>query len=449
MLVVPISEREFDLYALSLPHGPNYDPFVIRSGWKSCDNRCVGVLLNDPNKGDIRVLVLRRQVDHRFVVTHQRAGLLSEDAALNELLAAMRPDDPPEQIPPGVKRRQLLFQPGSRPIGGYFKLLTGTVTHFPAWITIGEVYLAMPQPDGNFVPDFQTANFNSRLWELYLLAAFREQGICVTQDYPSPDFFIERSGSDCYVEAVTANPNQSRVQGYAPPTFAPTDQTERLLGPPAVRFAKTLGSKLQRSYDSLPHVHGKPFALAIADFHAPSSMVWSREALPCYLYGLHPQVMDGPNGPKAFGTPVDILLGESDFPAGLFRDSSMTYLSAVIFSNAATLGKFNRMGYLAGWRPPGLKMVRDGLLFDRTPGALQPIPFKLDILSDEYTALWPLGEAWCQELEVYHNPIADRPVDFDLLPGATHWFECEGEIVCSSMWESSVVSSITHLTLEG
>ena len=28
----------------------------------------------------------------------------------------------------------------------------------------------------SFVSDFQTANFAARLWELYLLAAFREQG---------------------------------------------------------------------------------------------------------------------------------------------------------------------------------------------------------------------------------------------------------------------------------
>ncbi len=29
MLVVPIPEREFNLYALSLPEGPNFDPYVV------------------------------------------------------------------------------------------------------------------------------------------------------------------------------------------------------------------------------------------------------------------------------------------------------------------------------------------------------------------------------------------------------------------------------------
>jgi len=125
----------------------------------------------------------------------------------------------------------------------------------------------------------------------------------------------------------------------------------------------------------------------------------------------------------------------------------MAYLSGIIFSNVATIVKFNRMGYLAGWQPAGLRMVRQGILFDRMPGALEPIDFSFDILSEEYTSLWPDGEAWCQELEVFHNPLAEHPIAFDLLPGATHWFESEGEIICSTMWENSVIASVTTLQI--
>jgi hypothetical protein len=53
------------------------------------------------------------------------------------------------------------------------------------------------------------------------------------------------------------------------------------------------------------------------------------------------------------------------------------------------------------------------------------------------------GEAWCVELEVYHNPMANVPFDFDLLPGATHWFEWDGEIVCRASWKNLVISSVT------
>jgi hypothetical protein len=133
---------------------------------------------------------------------------------------------------------------------------------------------------------------------------------------------------------------------------APADRNERLTGAPAERFAKTLRGKLQRNYHELDHVKGQPFALAIADFHESGSMVWSREALPTYLYGLRADVEGEGAGRRAVGTPISNLTGRHGIPAGLFRDPDFAHLSAVIFSNAATFAKFNRMGFLAGWQPP-------------------------------------------------------------------------------------------------
>ncbi len=427
MTIVPLTQREFELYALSLPLGPNFGPLVVQSAWKVEGANSIGVVFQD-EQGEFETLVMRRQVDHRFVVTQRGKAHVDADQATHDVIEAMRPDAPPEKLPPGQKKRAALVPQTVDGLGDTFKLLVTTMEHYPALMAIGETYLAMPRPDDNFVSDFRTSNFDSRLWELYLLATFREQGVLITQDQPSPDFLIERAGLECYVEAVTANPIEPRTPGFLPPADAPDNHADRLLGPPAVRFAKTLRSKLQREYERLPHVQGKPFALAIADFHAPSSMTWSREALPSYLYGVHPQVAEGPDGAHAIGPAVSVLRGKDSIPAGLFRDPAMAHLSAVIFSNAATISKFNRMGFLAGWRPPGLKMVRYGHLFDRTPGALKSLPFELDVLSNEYAAMWPGGEAWCQELEVYHNPLATHPIHCDLLPGATHWFEENGEI---------------------
>ena len=280
LMIQSISEREFELYALSLPYGPNFEKYVFHMAWKSRHGDAVGAVLIDPEQQRFCALALRRRVDHCFTVTHQTDNHTSADEAAATVAAGMRPGDPPERLPPGTKRSPELFAAGKKDVGEHFKVLTNTLTHFPALITVGEVYLAMPRPDDNFVPDFQTENFDSRLWELYLLACFREQGLIVSQDYPSPDFLIERDGCTCWVEAVTANSPEGRVQGFTPPVHAPEDQSERLLGAPAARFAKTLRSKLQREYDKLPHVQDSPFALAIADFHVPSAMVWSREALP-------------------------------------------------------------------------------------------------------------------------------------------------------------------------
>jgi hypothetical protein len=75
-------------------------------------------------------------------------------------------------------------------------------------------------------------------------------------------------------------------------------------------------------------------------------------------------------------------------------------------------------------------------------------PARWVVLPTPIDAYDSFGEAWCQELEVYHNPLADHPIDFELLPGATHWFEQDGEILCISIWGWSVMSSLTHLRME-
>jgi hypothetical protein len=136
-----------------------------------------------------------------------------------------------------------------------------------------------------------------------------------------------------------------------------------------VRFTKTLRGKLQRNYNKLDHAKGRPFALAIANFRESGSMVWSLQALPTYLYGLRADVEGDDQQRRAIGIPIASLTGKFSIPACVFRDSDLAHLSAVIFSDAATLGKFNRMGFLAGWRPPGLSMTRRGILFERTQGA--------------------------------------------------------------------------------
>lgn len=446
-LITPISQRQFELYALSLERGPNFDPAHVFSAYQAGRGSASGCILLDPEQGTFTSLPLRRRIDHCWIKVDEGGPYSTPEAALDRLSISLRAIDPPELLPPGVRRRPLLVQPGARGTSPEFDLLTTTISHLPALMAIGECYLALPNPDANFVPDFQTSNFASRLFELYLLACFREQGLSVRQDHVSPDFFIGKEGDTCWVEAVTANSETPRTGGIGDWVHAPEDRNERLTGGPAERFAKTLRSKLQRNYHEMAHVKGQPFALALADFHESGSMVWSREALPTYLYGLRADIAGEGNDRHAIGTPITKLTGKHGIPAGLFRDQGFAHLSAVIFSNAGTLGKFNRMGFLAGWRPPGLTMIRRGILFDRTPEALEPIDFELLVGSDEYEALWPSGEAWCQELEVFHNPLAAHPIPFDLIPGATHWFERDGDIECNTIWANSVLSSVTRLNM--
>ena len=325
-----------------------------------------------------------------------------------------------------------------------FRVLT-MPSHRPAAWTLNQLYLALPKPDKNWASDLQTANFHTRLWEAQLLASLREQGLLVTQPHDSPDFRIEnRRGCVAWIEAVTANPPVPYDHVNAPLSIMPTEPKESFFGATARRFAKTLGNKLSKQYERMPHVSGHPFMIAIADFQAPRSMIWSRDGLIGYLFGEGAHAVDVDGRKQAKTIHATHLLEDDAFPVGLFADDRHSDLSAVIFSNACSMAKLNRVAVSGRGAPEGLRYMRFGAFFDRTPGALTPIPFCLDVTMDEYRGLWPHGyEPWTAELEVFHNPFARHPVPFDLLPEACHWFEQDGERICRTIYETSILWSQT------
>ncbi|MBV6323753.1 hypothetical protein [Duganella violaceipulchra] len=176
-----------------------------------------------------------------------------------------------------------------------------------------------------------------------------------------------------------------------------------------------------------------------------------REALLAYLYGVYGTIEERDGEKVGVLNSITELMGAEKIPAGLFRSPESAKLSAIVFSNAATIAKFNRMGYLAGIRPEGLRMIRAGAIFDRRPGMLAPIPFALDIASEDYASLWPgVGETWSLELEIFHNPLADHPLPFELLPECSHWFVDEnGDISTKACHKNNIMSSHTQVYGEG
>ena len=387
---------------------------------------------------------MRRRVDHVWSKIEEMTDLETEEEARIQLEQCLSSAVPAVPMPPNTARRPALYDLGNRQPSDVFSLLKKRSHHISAWM-LNQLYLSLPTPDKNWAGDCQTRNFHTRLWEAQLLASFREQGLLVTQPYSSPDFRIEnRRGGVGWVEAVTANPQVPYDHVNAKRSSQPESREELFFGAAAVRYAKTLGSKIQKKYHELDHVADNPFMIAIADFHAPASMVWSREALIGYLYGTgaHAHEIDG----KQTAVPMTAthLLGSSAFPAGLFSNADCGELSAVLFSNACSVAKLNRVGASAGADTQGLRYTRIGNFFDRTPGALKGIPFCLDVTSEEYRTLWPVGyEPWTAELEVFHNPHARKAVKKELLPEATHWFERDGKMTCESHYETSVLWSQT------
>jgi hypothetical protein len=436
----------FDVYALALPRGHGFGERPPIGAWGTVDRRACGAVTEDINDGSFGILVMRRRVDNVWTVTAQKEGFPTKTGALAHLEPLLRDGEPAEPVPPATARRPALYDLQGRKAGDAFNLLRMRSHHRAAWM-LNQLYLALPNPDKNWAGDCQTVNFHTRLWEAQLLASFREQGLLVTQPFGSPDFRIEnRFGGEAWVEAVTANPAIPYNHVNSPPSTPPEAREGLFFGPAALRFAKTLGNKLARGYAHLPHVAGKPFMIAIADFQAPASMTWSRESLIGYTYGRGAEVAEIGGVRKAVSISASRLLGPSEFRAELFANDRHPELSAVIFSNACSIAKLNRVAISAGAAPEGFRYIRIGMFFDRRPGALEGIPFCLDVTSPEYRGLWPQGyEPWSAELEVVHNPFARHPVPFELLPEATHWFEKDGEIMCSGVYEHAILWSCTHV----
>lgn len=300
--------------------------------------------------------------------------------------------------------------------------------------------------DGNFVKDFQSTGFDARLWELYLFTAFTELGFTIDRSKPVPDFRLSRGDRRIFVEAVTANPSHGQQFGIAgPPPPPPEDFAHYIEHEMPQKFGSPLRSKVAKRYWLDPDVAGHPFVFALADFHSPASMTWSHTALSFYLYGVGVELREGhPNYKKSIEKPLgDHVVGTKVVPTNFFAQDEHRDVSAILFSNAGTTAKFNRMGVLAGYGDPRVKLRRVGALYNHEPGAVDPVKFDIDIEDPDYE------EAWSDEIEIYHNPNARVPLARDLFPRSTHFFLENGELVWRGP-ERRVLFSITHtLHLKG
>ncbi len=440
--MIELPRGKFDIYALALPRGHGFGDQVPKEAWEANDSSAWAVITRHADTGDIGLIVMRRREDGVWAKTFERIGLGTRDAARALARCEMKEGTPPEPLPSDVPRRTPLYNLQGRTPSEIFRRLTAPSHQNVAWL-LNQLYLSLPRPDRNWAADCQTENFHTRLWEAQLLASFREQGILVTQPVATPDFRIEdRKGGVAWVEAVTANSEERFEPVGAMPSIQPDGNEELFSGAAALRFAKTIGNKLARGDADKSHVADHPYAIALADFHAPASMVWSREALIGYLYGFGAQSIEIDGNRVAVGYEIERLLGPSQFPAGLFRDDRHAELSAIIFTNACATSKFNRVALTWGMPSHIKRYVRYGKFYDRSHGALSGIPFCLDIFSKDYRALWPQGsEPWCAELEVFHNPFARNPMPRVLLPEASHWMEVDGVMDCLSYYDTGILWS--------
>ena len=183
----------------------------------------------------------------------------------------------------------------------------------------------------------------------------------------------------------------------------------------------------------MKHVKEKPFILAVHDYHKmadevrPGSMTWSRAGLKNYLYGIREEVIINKEGkpelvfeqtdpvpiPKIIKTKTHKWKNK-EIPSYFFMQENSENVSAVLFSNAATITTFNRMGKLAGLGSRDIKMLRQGMKTHPDPSSFSAMPFVADIDDMNYE------EAWSDSVVMFHNPFAKNPVSPEIFPEITH-----------------------------
>lgn len=299
-----------------------------------------------------------------------------------------------------------------------FVAVTESEGYSPAIEIIKPMMRWYEDADGNFVEQFQTTGFDSRLWELYLFAMLIEAGYAIDRNEAIPDFSARGLLGELCVEATTVNPTRDK-QGVVVP-LPPLDTDEQFLAYlrdyVPIKYAGPLTAKLDKKYWERPNVRGRPLLFAIQDFHAPMSMTMTRTGLAIYLYGYDYDWKHEADGSLTI-TPKKVEThnwGAKEIPSGFFNLPGAENVSAVIANTSATISKFNRIGVTAGFGSKRVRMVRKGFSADPDPRAAKPKQFELDVNSAEYRELWIEG------MDVYHNPAAKHALDPSMLPGAAH-----------------------------
>lgn len=129
-------------------------------------------------------------------------------------------------------------------------------------------------------------------------------------------------------------------------------------------------------------------------------------------------------------------------PSGFFDQEGAEHVSAVLFNNSATLPKFNRMGFVAGFGSRRVQMVRTGKALNPDPNAAEPFPFTIAV--DEV-----YQESWSEGLDIFHNPHAFHPLDPRHFPTAMHHhLQSDGQVLSRRLVEGfHPLGSVTSIVV--
>lgn len=317
----------------------------------------------------------------------------------------------------------------------------------PARAVIRESIKDLDDSDGNFLIELQSNGFEARLWELYLNTYFLRSGFSVDRSQGAPDFLLSKAGASIHVEATTCNPTAPGSPLSKPPAETIDGVLDRIENYLPMKLGSPLHSKLSKEYWKLAHVAGKPLIFAIMDFHVLSGDQFfpadPSTGLIGYLYGIDQTWYHDEHGRLVIRSLARETHrhGMKEIPSGFFRQPAAQHVSAVLYSNCATIAKFNRTGVERGLDSGRIRMKRNGFCYNHDPTAVVPLEFSYVVGSRPY------AEPWGEGLELFENPDALHPLPGDLFPDAAiHRFT--GGQIESTVPRFHPLTSITETHVE-
>jgi len=443
MAAKAITKARFE--ALAFSRQPAIKSIVDEREWYSDqDENVLGVITWDKIDLDWGYLVLGRDERDLFRAIEVDVSLPDVEAARNKLYLrlAYYTVTGDKVFPQGDETKRKKFEifklvVPEEQLNPNFRMLRESNGYSPAREIIAEIAHSFEDPDGNYIQQFQTSGYDARLWELYLYAFLHEIDFHIDRRFKAPDYLCKKYDQIVFLEAVTVNP----TQGSDVPEVSPETEPDRdkLANYAAIKYGSALYSKLTKRYWELEHVRGNPLIFAIADFHQPHSMLWTQPYLMEYLYGMKDRITKTDQGlQRVTDAIIEHVHGDKRIPSAFFSQPDSENVSAVLFSNSGTISKFNRMGKLAGFGDPAVKMIRVGKRYDHDENKLEPADFVLTVEEKSCT------ETWSEGVSIFHNPSAKVPLDETLFPIAAHHYFREGRLV-SYLPEFFPMASITHI----
>lgn len=304
-----------------------------------------------------------------------------------------------------------------------FKALRNSPIHGNARKLINNFYNRMGDPNGNFLRDFQSNAFHSRLFEIACYAYFDSSDIECDRSFEKPDFIVSRNGITVSVEAVTANPTEGRSQdiSLAKLENIPFDEmVEKCENDFPIRMANILRKKLAHKYWELPHCLGKPLIYIIAPFFEAGSVLYGAENLAVYLYGLVDK--HEYNGRRV--------------ASGFFNEKNSQHVSAVIYCNQFTVPRFYRMTVTPD-DIKSVKSIREGFCYIPVDeSTLRISEYRYAVGSSTEPT-----ETWWQGVTIFYNPNALVPLPEGFFR-ATNIYGIEGDYVVQTVKDFHPLTSM-------